>query len=374
MFGFDGIASFAHNLETVFDRLRNGTSGGHRRFDQSELWPPATRSKPCWTRLPAGAPRIRAGSARNSGRTAPADRARRNRPAGRSVPAPPARRRVAAAGPDRDWRIRFRPGPDILLNGTNPLLLLRELRELGQLRSTSIRAAIPSARRDRSGALLPRLGHGSEHRRPRAEAIRDIFIFVEDDCELTIERAPELAAEARPPGAAPAGPERPGGRGAAGVGRRIEHSRVGRQAGSTRQPGGRTGDGAGAPERGRRPPRRCRHPGDLRGGRPADGGAARELDEHPHAAAQAPPSNDSAGWFTIWESSCDKQVDLTIEGADTELDKTVIDQLNDPLVHLIRNSMDHGIETPEARRAAGKHPTATIHLSALHSGANVLIR
>ncbi len=69
-----------------------------------------------------------------------------------------------------------------------------------------------------------------------------------------------------------------------------------------------------------------------------------------------------------------KEVELTIAGADTELDKTVIDQLNDPLVHLIRNSMDHGIEGPEARRAAGKSPTARIHLSAEHSGAHVLIR
>src|SRR4029077_2163128 len=62
-----------------------------------------------------------------------------------------------------------------------------------------------------------------------------------------------------------------------------------------------------------------------------------------------------------------KEVDFTIEGADTELDKTVIDRLNDPLVHLIRNSMDHGIETPEVRRAAGKPPPATIHLSARHA-------
>src|SRR6202044_4091542 len=68
-----------------------------------------------------------------------------------------------------------------------------------------------------------------------------------------------------------------------------------------------------------------------------------------------------------------KEVDLTVEGADTELDKTVIDQLNDPLMHLIRNSMDHGIETPEARRTAGKLPRARIQLSALHSGAHVLI-
>ena len=68
-----------------------------------------------------------------------------------------------------------------------------------------------------------------------------------------------------------------------------------------------------------------------------------------------------------------KNVELTIEGAETELDKTVIDQLGDPLMHLIRNSMDHGIEPPEARLAKGKRPTATIHLSARHSGASVLI-
>ena len=68
-----------------------------------------------------------------------------------------------------------------------------------------------------------------------------------------------------------------------------------------------------------------------------------------------------------------KDVELTIEGADTELDKTVIDQLGDPLMHLIRNSMDHGIEPPRLRAASGKRPTATIHLSARHSGASVLI-
>ena len=68
-----------------------------------------------------------------------------------------------------------------------------------------------------------------------------------------------------------------------------------------------------------------------------------------------------------------KEVELTIEGAETELDKTVIDQLNDPLMHLIRNSMDHGIEPPAERRAAGKRSPATIHLSARHSGASVLI-
>jgi two-component system chemotaxis sensor kinase CheA len=69
-----------------------------------------------------------------------------------------------------------------------------------------------------------------------------------------------------------------------------------------------------------------------------------------------------------------KEVELVTEGAETELDKTVIERLSDPLVHLIRNSADHGIETPEAREAAGKPRAGVIRLSAAHSGGHVLIR
>lgn len=68
------------------------------------------------------------------------------------------------------------------------------------------------------------------------------------------------------------------------------------------------------------------------------------------------------------------EVTLTTSGGETELDKTVIEQLNDPLVHIIRNSVDHGIESPQTREAAGKPRQGTIHLSAEHSGASVLIR
>jgi two-component system chemotaxis sensor kinase CheA len=69
-----------------------------------------------------------------------------------------------------------------------------------------------------------------------------------------------------------------------------------------------------------------------------------------------------------------KEVELTTEGGDTELDKTVIEKLNDPLVHIIRNSIDHGIETPEIRRKAGKPTAGNIHLRAFHAGYNVVIR
>lgn len=72
-------------------------------------------------------------------------------------------------------------------------------------------------------------------------------------------------------------------------------------------------------------------------------------------------------------SQTGKQIDLVLEGEETELDKTVIEKLNDPLVHLIRNSCDHGIEAPEARTAAGKAANGTVTLRAQHAGAFVLI-
>jgi len=68
-----------------------------------------------------------------------------------------------------------------------------------------------------------------------------------------------------------------------------------------------------------------------------------------------------------------KEIEMETFGAETELDKTVIEKLNDPLVHIIRNSIDHGIETPDARRAAGKSPVGTVSLGAVHSGDSVLI-
>ncbi|PEJ35048.1 chemotaxis protein CheA [Peribacillus butanolivorans] len=68
-----------------------------------------------------------------------------------------------------------------------------------------------------------------------------------------------------------------------------------------------------------------------------------------------------------------KKVDLEIIGAETELDRTVIDEIGDPLVHLLRNAMDHGIETPEERLAKGKNEEGKILLKAYHSGNHVFI-
>ncbi|NWK70485.1 chemotaxis protein CheA [Bacillus paramycoides] len=69
-----------------------------------------------------------------------------------------------------------------------------------------------------------------------------------------------------------------------------------------------------------------------------------------------------------------KKIDLQIKGEDTEVDKIVIDEIGDPLVHLIRNAIDHGVETVEKRRDAGKNETGTIKLEAFHSGNHVVIQ
>ncbi|CAA9495020.1 MAG: Signal transduction histidine kinase CheA [uncultured Solirubrobacteraceae bacterium] len=68
-----------------------------------------------------------------------------------------------------------------------------------------------------------------------------------------------------------------------------------------------------------------------------------------------------------------KQVDLTLIGQDTEMDRTVVEALGDPLVHLVRNCLDHGLEPAAERVAAGKPPTGTLEISARHAGGNVII-
>lgn len=68
-----------------------------------------------------------------------------------------------------------------------------------------------------------------------------------------------------------------------------------------------------------------------------------------------------------------KKVNLVIEGEETELDKKIIDQIGDPLMHMVRNAADHGLETPDERKAAGKPAEGLLHLNAIHQGNNIVI-
>jgi len=68
-----------------------------------------------------------------------------------------------------------------------------------------------------------------------------------------------------------------------------------------------------------------------------------------------------------------KKVSFTTSGEDTELDRTVVEEIGDPLVHMVRNALDHGLEAPEQRVSAGKSDTGTLHLSAYHQGSNIVV-
>ncbi len=68
-----------------------------------------------------------------------------------------------------------------------------------------------------------------------------------------------------------------------------------------------------------------------------------------------------------------KKVHFVTDGEDTELDRTVVEEIGDPLVHMVRNALDHGLETTEARRAAGKSETGSLQLRAYHQGSNIVI-
>src|SRR5262249_48690778 len=71
--------------------------------------------------------------------------------------------------------------------------------------------------------------------------------------------------------------------------------------------------------------------------------------------------------------ACGKQVRIEMEGQETELDKTIVEAIRDPLTHLVRNSVDHGIETPAERQARGKAPEGRLSLHASHEGGKVII-
>lgn len=293
---------------------------------------------------------------------------------------------VIPSGPMRHWQIRFVPGEDLMRFGASPLLLLRELCSLGGNAVRAHQEAIPAlADLDEERCYLwweIALSTDAD-----LQTIRDVFIFVEDVCELTIiadgKSVPLPAAEGTV--ATPeTGVEHMGkaltGKGVALSGRPAHDNRD--NVLSLRVPAARLDQLVNLV-------------GELVsvGARLSELAARREDSEIAQVSEEMErliaslrensmnirmvPIRGTFEKFRrlVHDLSRDlgKEVELAIEGADTELDKTVIDQRSDPLMHLIRNSMDHGIEPKEVRAKQGKPATATIRLSARYSGANVLV-
>jgi two-component system chemotaxis sensor kinase CheA len=374
MFGFDELAAFTHHLETAFDEVRNG-----RLQIDSELIDLAL----------AALDQIKAMLEEDSGNAAAASgacaeilaRLRQMTGTAESHPAGPMPERASPAGESGatcDWQIRFAPGPELMLNGTDPLLLLRELKQMGDLRIVASMAAVPPI-----GELEPERCYVSWEMvlstTAGRDAIRDVFIFVEDSCELSIEPvscpAPSAAACAPDTTAKALEEQR-----ASSGGRRTYDKPS--NASSLRVPAAKLDQfvdlvGELVTVQARLSEIAARH-GDLE---------ITEVSEEIERLTSSLRENSMnirmtpiRGTFEKFRRlvhdlarDLGKDVELIIEGAETELDKTVIDRLSDPLMHLIRNSMDHGIEPADVRAACGKRSTAAIRLSARHSGASVLV-
>jgi two-component system chemotaxis sensor kinase CheA len=397
MFGFDAIAAFTHELETVFDGVRTGRIAATpalvgatlaaRDHIQALLRVPESEAERLRSQGDQVLERLRQ-AVPEGAQPQPVEGAHPQPPNG-----PALSDSVPASTPGGDvctYRIHFDPHSDILLTGTNPLMLLNELRGLGDLSLVAHGNRIPALdgfdpeRCYTSWDAVLTTGAGEN-------AIRDVFIFVEDRAELSIARIE--------------GADRP------------EALRLGEilvQAGAV------------APERVEAAVLEQKHMAALREKRSAPEAAASlrvpaaKLDSLVNVVGElvtvqarlsgyALASGDSEVAFISEEverltellretsmslrmlpvgetfnrfrrlvrdlsAELGKRAELTTSGNDTELDKTVIEQLSDPLVHLIRNAVDHGIEAPERRAALGKPPVARIQLSASHAGAFVLIR
>jgi two-component system chemotaxis sensor kinase CheA len=406
--GFDAVAAVAHEIETVFERVRSGELAASRDLVSQTLAAGDRLRRMVETGGDAEyAVDVAATVAIFAGFAPHAE----SSPAISQAPVG-----VRFAADAVTYRIRFRPLPEIFRRGINPAGLLRELARLGDCRVVAQIDAIPPL-----AELDPELCYlywdiilttdvG-------ANAIRDVFIFVEDDSEVTIEAIdlPEAADEARrlgeilvERGDLPLPVLQTSLR---------ERKRLGEELVAKGLVDGGKIESALAEQEHVEKIRRDRQAQDLSSSIRVRSDrldslvdlvgelvtvqarlsqlAARKDDVDLAAVAEEVErltwqmrdqvlgirmlpigSTFSKLRRLVRDLSAElgKDIELTTEGAETELDKTVIDRLYDPLVHLIRNGIDHGIEAPSVRRDAGKPARGRIRLAASHAGPNVLIR
>ena len=364
-FGFPEMASFTHEAESLLDEVR----GGKRAIDKPiiEL---LLRSVDC---LRGMFDRARAGQPLNDA-TSDGVRGELAAMMGRAAPAAagPARR----AGDQADaWMIRFQPHAGMLAGGNDPLRLIRELAAMGELAVEADLSRLPAL--DKLDPSECHLGWRIELKAPvKREDIAAVFDWVVDECDLSIEPKPgAVAAPAASP--APASiAEAAAARGAREASAESSSVRVAidkidsminlvgelvitqAMLDTFRE----EFDPAKLPLLQQGLTQLARH--------------ARELQESVMGIRMLPIAsvfNRFPRLVRDLSQKLGKQVRLDLHGEQTELDKTVLEKIGDPMVHLVRNAIDHGLEVPEKRLAAGKSETGTLKLDAYHRGGNIVV-
>ncbi len=370
-FGFDRLVALAHVMETLLDLLRDGALA----FDDgliglllrgADMLADLLAAERSGEALADG---IEAELAGAFARAAGLDTSR-------VVP-------VAVAAPGSEavqgWQIRFRPHPALFRNANEPLLLVRELRRLGAVEVRADLSALPALDRLEPEDAYITWSFGLTTSAPRAK-VEEVFEFVVDDCALEIEprvsaevAKPLMAAEVAVQPEAAGAPAQLAGRAEAPAAQsvRVDVVKVDRLVNLVGelvinqamlvQLGGQL------------PPDLC--PG-LIGGLETLSQHLRELQEGVMAIRTQPVRSVFARMPRLvreLSAQLGKEVRLVITGEATEIDKTVVEQLADPLTHLLRNALDHGVEPPEVREAAGKPRQGTVHLSAEQRSGRIVI-
>ncbi|PTN38422.1 chemotaxis protein CheA [Desulfonatronum sp. SC1] len=422
MFGFDDIALFTHELETVFDLVRNDElrvspelldlTLKSRDLILEMLHQDGCHASTCQSESERIVTRLR-GFLEQAGKG----------PSGSIADESDAERTEATGSVGEVstvYRVRFKPDARILLTGTNPLALLEELVELGNCRVVARTENIPKLDEMDPVSCYTWWDMILVTSRGK-EAIHDVFIFVEDDCELTIQEVETVDPNE-----------------VAHVGKRLGEILVERgdvklqdlqeilkqqrplgelltQAGLVSSQGLEAALTEQEVVREARAPRvehkeavpsirveaaKLDKLGDLVGELvivqarltqlvtqrhdPALVSLAEELERLSDElrdntlGIRMLPIGSTFNKFSRLvrdlSKELGKEIELVAQGGETELDKNVIEKLNDPMVHLLRNSIDHGVESPEARQAKGKPRKGRITLSAEHASGEVLIR
>ncbi|KQM13136.1 chemotaxis protein CheA [Sphingomonas sp. Leaf24] len=374
MFGFDALAGFTHHCETAFDRVRKGqvpaTAGlvsvilsaqDHMRalVDGDA---PAAEGDAILARLQQA---IDAASG-----TAPA-------------PAP------AKAPTGTGWQIAFSLPVDAMANGTNPLMLLDELRELGDCTIVATTDKVPPL-----STLVPTECHvgwnvtliGDVKR----DDIEDVFIFVMDDMALAIEPLAVEGTDDAPADAAPIA-EAPVAEEIVAIASTVAIAppadtpaarSTARAEESVRVPAGRLDalmDRVGELVIAQSRLSQCANRGQdlvLRSVSEEIERLAGELRDTMMVMRMVPVGSLFSRFRRLIHDlarDTGKTIEFDTAGEATEVDKTVIERLFDPMVHLVRNSCDHGLETPDDRVAAGKPAAGSVKLAAHQAGGEVVI-
>ena len=403
-FGFSDVAAFTHTLETLLDQMR----GGKRHVD-SGLVDTLLRSGDMMREMLAA---TQAKQLIDKGRVAALHAeielimsaggagAAAATPASAPVPAAVV---LDEADPRSGWRIHFVPGPKLLRNGNDPLRLLRELATLAPCEVRADAKWIPPLREldPEECRLSWRIEVNGAIEEP---ALRSVFDWVDGECDLNLEA---FGPSAAPPALAPVTtsiPETVTAPAAAAAPVLTAEEPVPAPKAAAAAPATAAASQAAAGDGGsirvsiEKVDELLNSVGELvitqsvlsQLAAPLEGREAEEmrsalgqLERHMRALQESVMRVRMLPISVVFNrfprlvrdlgQKLGKKIELRLTGDSTELDKTVLEKIGDPLVHLVRNAMDHGIEMPEARIAAGKSAHGVIELNAYHKGGNVVV-